>query len=94
MVFRVGPRTPAVSSSFFPLKYRGSTASRRRRTARRALVGLADLLLLDGHLGEAKRGHPQEEAPEVLPVAILDGIARVDRQAGAAGQDAKQDDQS
>ena len=38
--------------------------SRRRWAARRALIGLAYLLLLDGHLGEAEGGHTQEETPE------------------------------
>src|SRR5262245_14005222 len=45
------------------------------RTARITLIGLANLLLLDGHLGEAQGGYPQEEAAEVLAVAVRDRIA-------------------
>src|SRR5215510_11897201 len=57
---------------------------RRRWTAGIALVGLADLFLLDRHLGEPERGHAQEEAAEVLAVAIRDRIARLDGETRAA----------
>src|SRR6185436_3662825 len=59
---------------------------RGRWAARRALISLAYLLLLDGHLGEAEGGHTQEETPEVLAVAVRDCVARLDGQAGATSE--------
>src|SRR4029453_8382305 len=57
---------------------------RRGWAAVRALDGLTHLLLLDGYFGEAERGHAQEEASEVLAVAVRNRIAWPDRKAGAA----------
>ncbi len=41
------------------------------------------ILVPDGHLAEAQGDDPQEEAPDVLPVGLLDGMTRPHGQASA-----------